>query len=273
MPFAQSFDGTELWYDIRKGGSGEPVLLIAGNGCDHQVWSYVSDDFTPDRPVIIYDHRGTGRSGDNFNERWSTRDFARDAYAILRHADLKRAHVYGHSMGGRVAQWLAADHPEMTGALVLGASSVGDRMGIPRLAETTSAMETNNVVALQAMCYPEDWVKKHPEQAACGAPNPHSIDAFLCHMRASGEHDSWDIAASILSPALVIHGSEDGMTLPANSEILAARIPLAELMMIEKARHVYWAGHPEVHKAVAAFLRKSEKLINAISDRDIICNQ
>lgn len=267
MPYAQSFDGTELWYDLREGGGAEPILLIAGNGCDHQLWTYVIDDFTPERPVIIYDHRGTGKSGDNFSEGWSTRDFAQDAYAILQNVGIKRTHVYGHSMGGRVAQWLAADHPEMTGALILGASSVGDRMGIPRLAETTVAMKTNDVVALQAMCYPDGWARKYPEQAASGTPNPHSAEAFLCHLRASGEHDAWDIAASIFSPTLVIHGSEDNMTLPANSEILAARIPSAELMIIEKGRHVYWAGNPEVHKAIAAFLRKTEKLFPASSDR------
>jgi len=259
MPFAQSFDGTALWYELHDGGSGaESLLLIAGNGCDHQMWNHVIHDFTPERSVIIYDHRGTGKSGDNFSTGWSTRDFARDAYAILKDANIKRAHVYGHSMGGRVAQWFAADHPEMTSALILGASSVGDRKGIPRPAEATAAMEKNDFVSLQAMCFPDEWLREHPQEAASGAPNPHNNEAFLCHLLASNEHDSWEIAASIMSPTLIIHGSEDSMTHPANSDMLAARIPSSQLLIIEKGRHVYWAGHLEAHMAVKSFLEKTE---------------
>ncbi|MFB4358936.1 alpha/beta fold hydrolase [Pantoea sp. BS_4] len=258
MAFAKSFDDTPLWYDLRGSGPAEPLLLIAGNACDHHVWDYVTEDFTPERPVIVYDHRGTGKSGDNLSHGWSTRDFAKDAHAILADAGITRAHVYGHSMGGRVAQWLAADHPESLLALILGASSVGDRKGIPRSSETTAAMKQNDVVRLQAMCYPDDWLIKYPEKAASGAPNPHSSETFLCHLQASSQHDAWDIATCITAPTLVIHGSDDGMTPPGNSGILAARIPSAELLIIDKGRHVYWAGHPEAHRAVSDFMKKTE---------------
>ncbi|MBS4430644.1 alpha/beta hydrolase [Pectobacterium punjabense] len=259
MPYAHSFDGTALWYDVRGHGGGVPVLLIAGNGCDHSVWNYVIDDFSAERPVIVYDHRGTGKSGSNFTGAWSTRDFARDAFAVLQAAGVARAHVYGHSMGGRVAQWFAVDRPDATGALIIGASSVGGKQGIPRSAEATKAMKENDTITLQALCYPKSWSKEHPEQAMSGAPNPHDMNTFLWHMRASEEHDSWDIALSITSPTLVIHGSEDGITHPGNSEILAARIPTARLLIVDKSKHVYWADHPEVHHTVSAFMKETER--------------
>lgn len=258
MPYVQSFDDTPLWYDVRGDGNSLPLLLIAGNGCDHTVWRHVTDDFASQRPVIVYDHRGTGQSGSHFPPGWSTRDFARDAFSVLQAAGVSRAHVYGHSMGGRVAQWLASDRPDVTEALILGATSVGDRRGVPRSDKATKAMMENDAESLQAMCYPQAWLRDRPEQAMDDAPAPHSLNAFLSHLRASGEHDSWDIAASIRSPVLVIHGTEDGITPAGNAEILASRIPGARLMMIEKARHVYWAGYPEAHLTVSAFMKEAE---------------
>ncbi|ENZ7236829.1 alpha/beta fold hydrolase [Klebsiella pneumoniae] len=259
MPFAHSFDGIPLWYDVRGNGGGEPVLLIAGNGCDHSVWNAVIAEFTTDRTVIIYDHRGTGKSGNNLTGTWSTRDFARDAFEVLLEAGFGRAHVYGHSMGGRVAQWLASDNPAAIKSLVLGATSVGEKRGIPRTPEATKAMRENDSVALRNMCYPEWWSSENPEQAEYGEPRPHDMEAFMCHLRASTDHDSWEIASSIRSPTLVIHGNEDGITPAGNAEILAARIPAAQLLIVDKARHVYWAGRPEVHQKVSTFFSNAEK--------------
>ena len=54
----------------------------------------------------------------------------RDAVAVLDGLGVERAHVYGHSLGGRIAQWVAADHPERVDRLVLGATTVGDRTGV-----------------------------------------------------------------------------------------------------------------------------------------------
>ena len=55
---------------------------------------------------------------------------------------MTRAHVYGHSMGGRVAQWLGIDHPERVGALVLGATTPGKAHGAPRDPEAELILRT-----------------------------------------------------------------------------------------------------------------------------------
>lgn len=82
---------------------------------------------------MVTDHRGTGRSDRPDTETYSTRGFARDTVAVLDHAGIARAHVYGTSMGGRVAQWLGAEHAERVGRLVLGCTSPGGRHGIERV--------------------------------------------------------------------------------------------------------------------------------------------
>ncbi|MGW1424612.1 alpha/beta fold hydrolase [Bradyrhizobium manausense] len=252
MSYAKSFDGARLWFDVH-GQDGDPVLLIAGNACDHTVWSSVVTELSSKHQVIVYDHRGTGLSEANFPAQWSTRDFARDAATIMHAAGFDRAHVYGHSMGGRIAQWLAVDYPQRTCALILGASSVGDKHGVPRPADATAAIASNDPITLQRMSFTDDWIAQNPESAATGAPNPCSLEAFMAHLKASASHDAWDALPSITSATLVIHGSEDQIALASNAEILAKRIPGARLLIVNGARHVYWAGFPEVGDAISRF--------------------
>ena len=74
--------------------------------------------------VITYDHRGIGGS-DKPDEPYTTRMFAQDASGLLQALGITQAHVLGHSMGGRVAQWMALDDPERVRSLVLVASGAG----------------------------------------------------------------------------------------------------------------------------------------------------
>ena len=78
-----------------------------------------------DRPVIVFDHRGTGRSGTSEG----LFDHARPGRRCgSRHRGGRcdgPVHVLGHSMGGRVAQWLALDRPELVDRLVLASSGSG----------------------------------------------------------------------------------------------------------------------------------------------------
>jgi predicted alpha/beta hydrolase len=108
MPFVQVND-VKLHYEME--GSGPPLLMIAGTGLPGATWrtgpsaQYAAEGFT----VITFDHRGTGGS-DKPDVDYSTRMFAADAVGLLQALDIPQAHVLGHSMGGRVVQWLALDH-------------------------------------------------------------------------------------------------------------------------------------------------------------------
>ena len=108
MAFVTVPDGTHLYYE--EVGAGEPLLLISGQGQDHTFWSGVRDDFADHYRVIVYDHRGTGQSDKPDAPPYSTRGFAQDAVALLDHLGVARVHTYGHSMGGRICQWLGIDH-------------------------------------------------------------------------------------------------------------------------------------------------------------------
>ena len=131
MPHVKARDGTDIYYEAT--GKGTPFLFLSETACDGAVWNlYQTPEFSRDHCVVTLDYRGTGLSGKP-STKYSTAIFAADAVSVLDHLGLEGAIVCGHSMGGRVAQLLALDHPRKVSKLILassGAAHPGDR-GIP----------------------------------------------------------------------------------------------------------------------------------------------
>jgi pimeloyl-ACP methyl ester carboxylesterase len=241
VPFATAPDGVRLYYEVH--GTGEPLLLVSGQAGDHTFWDGLPDDFSAQHRVIVYDHRGTGRSDKPEQPPYSTRGFARDAIAILDHLGIGRAHAYGVSMGGRICQWLGIDHADRIGALVLGCTTPGNAHGVRRPAAIDKAMASRDQSAvLDAFVSPE-WLAAHPEfratLLAASAPQI-PMHALQLHYAASEGHDAWDWLPQIAAPTLVIHGSDDQLNMTANATLLAQRIPGAQLYLVKGARHFYF---------------------------------
>ena len=122
------------WTLLRGIGRGYAFLFLSEAACDCAVWKiYQIPEFARDHRVIIFDYRGTGLSGKP-SVNYSTDMFADDAVAIMDHLGFEGAVVCGHSMGGRVAQRLALDHPNRVSKLILassGAAHPGKETGIP----------------------------------------------------------------------------------------------------------------------------------------------
>jgi len=240
LPFAHCADGTRLYYQSQ--GQGEVLLLLAGQSCDHREWDRIASDFSQSFQVIVWDYRGTGRSDKPEKPAYSTRGFAADAVAVLDHCGVTRAHAYGISMGGRVAQWLAMDHPHRLGALVMGATTPGKRHGISRPASVDKALRSGDVQALLHTAFTPGWIASHQTladtiAAQWQAPLPAHVRRL--HYQASEGHDSWDHLPWISAPTLVIHGSEDEVNPVGNAYLLAARIAGAQLLLLPGARHGY----------------------------------
>jgi pimeloyl-ACP methyl ester carboxylesterase len=167
--------------------------------------------------------------------------------AILDHAGGGRSHVYGTSMGGRVAQWLAAEHPGRVAALVLGATSPGAPHGIERGAAVRHALAQRDAArrALLELMYTPAWLATHPGPFRTlddPAMPPH---ARRRHLAASAAHDTWAVlpeiaAPTLAAPTLVVHGTDDVFNPAANAPLLANRIPGARSHLISGARHAYF---------------------------------
>ncbi|MFE7524765.1 alpha/beta fold hydrolase [Kitasatospora sp. NPDC057542] len=242
-------DGVRIAYQVQ--GEGAPLVLLAGQANNHHWWDGVRDDFHAVRSTITLDYRGTGES-DKPDEPYSTEVFTQDVIAVLDELGIEQADVYGTSMGGRVAQQLAARHPNRVGALVLGCTSPGGPHGVERDNDVRrSLVQPRPTAARQALLelmYTPDWLSTHSgPYHTLGDPGM-PAHARRRHLAASNQHDAWDLLPGISAPTLVVHGSDDLLNPTANAHLLAHRIPGARLHLIPGARHAYF----EEFRAVAS---------------------
>src|SRR5579883_1816289 len=120
MPYAH-LDDAELYYRVL--GAGEPLLLLMGLGGTQEAWGTpFLEALARDWRVIAMDHRGAGRSTRG-NAAYTLPQLADDAALLLQQAGAPRAHVFGLSMGGMVAQELALRHAASVGGLILASTN------------------------------------------------------------------------------------------------------------------------------------------------------
>ncbi|MGW3204841.1 alpha/beta fold hydrolase [Streptomyces sp. NPDC001135] len=241
MSYAEAADGTRIAYQLR--GTGSPLILLAGQANDHHWWDGVRDDFHAVRSTLTVDYRGTGDS-DKPDEPYSTRLLADDVRAVLDELGIERADVYGTSMGGRVAQWLALDQPHRVRSLVLGCTSPGGPHAVERDDTVRRALAAPDPAARRAalldLMYTPAWRAAHPgPYRTLGDP---AMPAFARrrHLAASDGHDTWDVLPRLSCPTLVVHGTDDLLNPTANAALLARRIPGARLELLRGARHAYF---------------------------------
>jgi pimeloyl-ACP methyl ester carboxylesterase len=165
MPHA-SANGLQIYYESHGPDDGEPILLIMGLGAQMTRWSpaFYSKLVDAGHRVILYDNRDVGltekldaagppdiagvvgaiQAGRKPAVAYTLDDMAADAAALLDALDIERAHVVGASMGGMIAQLVAADYPQKTLSLTSVMSSTGNP-DLPRA--TPEAMARLNTPA------------------------------------------------------------------------------------------------------------------------------
>ncbi|MFI6639074.1 alpha/beta fold hydrolase [Streptomyces sp. NPDC050504] len=241
MTYTTTPDGTRIAYQLQ--GDGAPLVLLAGQANNHHWWDPVRADFHPARSTLTLDYRGTGDS-DKPDSPHSTELFAQDVIEVLDDLGIDRADVYGTSMGGRVAQQLAARHPHRVGALVLGCTSPGGPHGIERGDDVRRALAQPRPgaarQALLELMYTPRWLADHPgPHHTLGDPRM-PAHSRRHHLAASNRHDAWDLLPGISAPTLVLHGTDDLLNPTANAHLIGKRVPGARLHLVPGARHAYF---------------------------------
>ena len=156
-------------------------------------------------------------------------------------------------MGGMVAQELALRFPERVRGLVLGATTPGGpRAVLPTLAELSALLRAGREPGghwLAPALFSPAFRRRHPERVAelLRPFGRHRAPAHgvLAHWWATVYHDTTSRLGQIQAPTLVLHGECDGLAPIANSRLLAARIPEAELAIVPGAGHAYALECPE----------------------------
>ncbi|WP_190394849.1 alpha/beta fold hydrolase [Nocardiopsis deserti] len=241
-------DGTRIWYDVL--GQGDPLLLFNGQSLDHEMWDGVHTDLARHHRVVRMDFRGTGGSDAPLEEPYTFDLFVDDALTVLDTLGISRTHVYGFSMGGKVAQTFAATAPGRLGALVLGSTAPGGSNEVERPRSATLALrragtaEGRDMIA--ELFYGPEWAAAHPDTVTRVLPRG-PLRAQRLHFGASSGYDGWDLLPSVQAPTLVVHGEDDVLTPVGNAALLAERVPGARLLVLPGMRHGYL--HEDAAKA------------------------
>jgi pimeloyl-ACP methyl ester carboxylesterase len=268
MPYLQLRD-LKLYYEVH--GEGRPFLFISETACHGEVWKpYQIPEFSRDHRVIIYDQRGTGRT-DKPSVQYTTTTLADDAAALLDHLGADQAIVYGHSMGGRIAQLVALDHPQKVSKLILASSGAShSTRGIPLkmcLELVEKGYEKYARAHAVRIGFTERFVSEHPERVEeflkIRLANLPPLESYLLHVMARQAHDTGDRLKDIRVPTLVMVGDDEAKTTSdishwASAEILARSIPNAKLVVLPDSGHYYFFAKPEeTNRAIREFLRET----------------
>jgi 3-oxoadipate enol-lactonase len=242
-------------------GDGAPLLLIQGLGYGRWSWAPIVPVLAERYRVLWFDNRGIGDS-DKPEGPYTARLMADDARQVLDEAGVGRAHVLGASLGGMIAQEVAAGLPERVDKLVLCCTTPGGAATVPMPDVTV------RLFAEAATLEPEVALRRFVENALAADASAELIQE-LYELRVANPPDpaGWQAQAAagltfqgvdgaITAPTLIVTGTEDNVVDPRNSDVLAERIPGAEVQRIDRTGHLFFWEQPGAFVSIVSeFLR------------------
>ena len=255
--------------------AGEPVLLIMGLGMQLVAWP---DDFVASLVergfrVIRFDNRDIGLSarldhlgtpnlaldsvrfmlGLGVRSPYTLSDMADDSIGVMDALGIAKAHVCGASMGGMIAQRMAARHPARVKSLTLMMTSSGARrlpgpsMRVrsamlsrpvdPKSPESVIAHYVKLYKLIGSPAYPaaDDDLQRRVGIAVRRSYRPRGTARQLVAIAADG--DRTGLLGRIAVPTQIIHGRHDSLVPVAAAHDLAAKIPGAKADVIDGMGH------------------------------------
>lgn len=233
--------------------------------------THFSQRGTPDLGALV----ATLMAGQRPQVPYSLHDMARDALGLLDALAIERAHVVGRSMGGMIAQLLASEHPGRVLSLTSIMSSTGNP-ALPQTAPELMAMLMHPApdpavdeaaylahslafarrIAGSAQPFDEAAQRELILEERRRAGGTGGLSRQIAAIAATG--DLRPRLATIRAPALIIHGADDPLILPACGEDSAASIPGAELLLVEGMGHDLPPAHyPLVSAAIVRNARRA----------------
>jgi pimeloyl-ACP methyl ester carboxylesterase len=287
-PARVKVNGIELVYDTFGEPDAPPMLLIMGLGCQMIDWKDEFCSLLAGRGfrVIRFDNRDVGQAtileeaghpqiavileamqrGETIEAPYLLSDLVADAVGLLDALGIEKTHVVGLSMGGMIAQLMAAGHTDR----VLTLTSIMSTTGEPGLPVSTPEAWECLTAPLRTELGPflEHYISKWQVYAGPKYPiDPALARDHAAHLFERGIHDAGrdrqlaailasgsrrEALASVTCPALVIHGDSDPVVRIEAGKATANAIAGAELLVIEGMGHDLAKGlWPQVAEAIA----------------------
>jgi len=241
-------DAAGLWYEWTGNADGEPLLLSSGLGGSASYWQPNLAALGERYRILLYDHRGTGRSDRALPDRVSVDDLADDILTVLDASGTRRAHLIGHAAGGVAGLALAMRAPERLASLVMVNGWASPDPHFARCFDARLALLRNSgpeayLRAQPIFLYPAPWISAHHEELEAelahqfagfaGAGNFEKRIAALRSFDVRGQLGEIDV------PTLLVSTADDMLVPWTCSTKLAAEFrkrPPSQL-------HFAWGGH------------------------------
>ena len=224
------------------------AVVIMGLGGSNVAWgdALISGLTSGGYEILILDNRDTGAStrfdswgqpllwwqllkyrlGFSVNAPYTLNDMAADITGLMQEIGYEEAHIVGASMGGMIAQIVAARYPERTRSLI----SIMSTTNAPHLPPPTkeAEMDLRNLATGDAQEERERSIRERGFY-------PESMQRHLMAIFKTGDRSSE--VASIKAPTLVLHGADDGLVPPQHGRHTASLIQDSRFLLIEGMAH------------------------------------
>jgi pimeloyl-ACP methyl ester carboxylesterase len=226
-----------------------PVLVLHGWGAHIEAVAPILTALEGGSDLIALDLPGFGES-DPPPATWDTDDYARFVLGFLDELGIERAHLVGHSHGGRISIVLAADRPERVGRLLLV-----DAAGIPpkrgwRYRRRVAVAKLGRVAARLGGA-PGRRLQERMRARVASRDYLEASEAMRGTFRAVVAADLRDRLPRIGASTLLVWGELDDDTPLWMAHVMEELIPDAGLVVLEGAGHYSYADAPGQFRAVA----------------------
>ena len=258
-----SFPDGEMEY-LRFGTGPENLIMLPGLGDGLRsiygmalpmaiLYRMYAKDYT----VYMFSRKNTMPQG------CTTEDMARHVAQAMEILGIKKAHFLGVSMGGMLAQHLAADYPQLVQKLILVVTAAQSNpvlidsvtlwMDQARAGDHTALMDSN-----MKRIYSSGYYRKNKWMVPILGitTKPESYDRFLVMAQACLDHNALSKLPAITAPTLVLGGGQDETLGSTAAGEIAAAIPGAKLRIFPQWGHGLYEEAPEFHTEVLTFLKK-----------------
>ncbi len=257
-----TINGIKVHYSVEGAEDGFPVVFSNSLGTDFRVWDALLPHMPKGLRFIRYDKRGHGLS-EVPDAPYFMGDLVQDAAALMDFLGVKDALFVGLSIGGMIAQGLAAERPDLVRAMVL--SDTAAKIGNEQIwAERVNTVRKGGIAALTEPTL-QRWFSKgfhaDKQDELTGWRNMLSrtpAEGYIGCSQAIAETDLYDSTARLTLPTLAIVGSEDGSTPPDMVRETADLIEGCQFHVIREAGHLPCVEQPaEMAALIAAFMKEN----------------
>ena len=245
-----SVNGTSLYYELHGPADGEVIVLSNGILMSTASWAFQRQALSRKNRLLLYDCRGMWQS-DHPAGPYSMEQHADDLLALFDALNIHKAHIAGISYGGEVSMTFALKYPQRTQTLIVS-SSVSEIDAVLRGVSdswraATLAQDPQLLFKVTApFNFSDAWIKANQTTITAAAKRYVDLDfdSLLELLDSFSRLDMTNLLGQVKSPTLVMVGELDILKPRKYSEIIAAHIPGAELVVVPNAGHALCMEQP-----------------------------